>query len=365
MPFYLLESNCSKGFYMVVRKFLLLGLIIGAFCEVMPHRADYTDLDVAQNTGSNYLLDAREWVSGEFFGCKIGKTIRSVSYCLPSDLIPGCDSHYSVDLHIWYPNALDTTAVFLTFPYRENDIESRRKQLLKRGFSHKDVFDLDSLCCHAGPNSPFSSRSICPLVFFCPGDLGTSAGDYTAICEKLAGKGYVVVAIESRFNKISVADVNCAYNHLMKYNCTKDDMFYNQLDFDRVGIIGHLHGGSIAYELCITKDDRFNAGASMDGMPFSQANARSKMPESFMFLFSEEKIHQARAIQVDHSQVSIIPQLKSQGFSDLLLLKDFSPYKNNKHLLDLEALTGTAEGVKTITLINQYLVDFFAHSLAA
>ncbi len=42
-----------------------------------------------------------------------------------------------------------------------------------------------------------------------------------------------------------------------------------------------------------------------------------------------------------------------------IVLKELSVYKDNKHLVNLEAITGTADGYKTIELINDAMVKFF------
>lgn len=347
---------------MIIKQYLLLGLLV-VVVQANAYRVDYHDAPVRHLDGPCYQADKYYWVHTEYFNRKIGKTIRHVDYITGS-------THHAVDLHIWYPNALDVNEIFLFAPYRRNDLEARRKALLKRGFSYEDIFKLNDLYCYASDNGPFSSRELCPMIFFCIGNLGTSASDYTGICEKLASEGYVVVAIE-RQHELSKDDVDCAYYALAKYNRKKSDMFYNQLDFERVGIIGHLHGGSLAYTLC-REDRRFKAGVSMDGLPFG-AGDLCELYGPFKFLFSEftyQKNHVLQEIlkrrlitQVLHAETVIIPQLKPQGFSDLVILKDLPPYNINKHLLDLEAMTGAVPGEETLKLINKHIVDFFKKCL--
>lgn len=334
------------------------------FSEATAYRFDYHDAPIRQSDSRRYVEDNRYWVHTEYFNSKIGKTIRCIDYCVDS-------RHYSVNLHIWYPDALNHNEIFMFAPYRKNDLDARIKALIKRGFSHEDAFKLDDVYCYAIDNCQLTSETLCPLLFFCTGDLGTCAGDYTAMCEKLASKGYVVVALENTHeNRLTINDIEYAYLAMRTYNTTTEDMFYNQMDFARAGIIGHLHGGSLAYTMC-TQNDRFKAGISLDGMPFITDKAYCDNDVPFMIMFSEEMHNDTETYNVPNAHLYqqyvpiavTIPKLKRNGFSDLAILKDLPPYKDNKQLLDLEALAGTVEGEKTITLINTYIVDFFAKNL--
>ncbi len=362
---FLVIHSTMEGFFMTIKQYLFLGLF-AVFAQMNAYKIDYFDQGLARDSED---LRSRHWVSCPTGHSQIGKTVRRTMYNASAGAhISGSQT---LSLHIWYP--IYHGEIFTYVRYRDWDNEWIKKQLIRRGFSHEDVFKFDDLCCRAENEYPFSTVSEkLPVIFFCPGDLGTLVADYTAICEELASRHYIVVAVENiQHNRVVIGDVLCAYEQLMKFNGDTEDMFHNRVDFGRVGIMGHLYGGSVAYKLC-REDIRFRAGISLDGVPFG-IEKMHELYGPFKFLFSEftcdknrvlqEVLERRHLTQVLHAEIEIIPQLKPLGFSDLVILKDLPPYNSNKHLLDLEAMTGAVDGVKTMAIINEYIVDFFKRCL--
>lgn len=315
-------------------------------------------------------------------------------------------------LHIWYPT--HRGEVHPLIPYRLDEISETKEKMLKLGFPEGDLNNLDVVYSHAPcDEKPWEFGVSFPLILFSHGYLASPL-DYTAFCEELASHGFVVASVAHTYytpqvvfpdgRKITAApefytrptvpnrdvqkmwtlDVQCALSYLAQCNTLKHDPFYNFLDLDRVGVIGHSMGGATAYMLC-TQDQRFKAGVSLDAAFWITDPHISTLNKPFLCIFAEESIKGlqlsveeiAQKYGVDASYMQefrdlsqqvvradvVIPDILHSGFSDLLILKELPVYKNNKHVFDLEAMTGTAEGKKTIQLINKHIVDFFNSNL--
>ncbi len=315
-------------------------------------------------------------------------------------------------LHIWYPT--HRGEVHPLIPYRLDEISETKEKMLKMGFPEEDLNNLDVVYSHAPwDEKPWEFGVSFPLILFSHGYLASPL-DYTAFCEELASHGFVVASVAHTYytqqvvfpdgRKITAApelytcptvpnkdvqklwtlDVQCALSYLAQCNTLKHDPFYNFLDLDRVGVIGHSMGGATAYTLC-TQDQRFKAGMSLDAAFWITDPHISTLNKSFLCIFAEESIKglqlsvqeiaQKYGVEASYMQEFrdlsqqvvradvVIPDILHSGFSDLLFLKELPVYKNNKHIFDLEAMTGTAEGKKTIQLINKHIVDFFNQCL--
>jgi dienelactone hydrolase len=198
-------------------------------------------------------------------------------------------------------------------------------------------------------------------------------------------------------------DVQTVLNYLETCNKDPKDIFYGMLDMQRVGMVGHSMGGATAYNMCL-KDNRFKAGISLDAFPMinnsSTAFSATEMKHPFEIVLAQDTIDNLYAtdeelarrtglpieqiIQMrDTNQVMfmnmkkyykelqeskkitymLIPGIKHGGFSDLMILKEFPFYKNNKDVINLETMTGDANGFETIDRINQAMVKFFKQNL--
>lgn len=191
-----------------------------------------------------------------------------------------------------------------------------------------------------------------------------------------------------------VDDIKFVLDSLDLCNKNPHDTFYTIFDLKQVGIVGHSMGGVAAYELCL-KDSRFQAGIALDSLPFEN-NIINNLNKPFLVILAQEtidtmyasdeelakkmKVTIADIVQMremnrkmlaseknNYEEIAksksvsylIVPDIKHMGFSDLLLLKELSIYKNHKNILDMDAGLGSANGYKTINLINEYIVNFF------
>lgn len=328
-------------------------------------------------------------------------------------------------IDIWYPATADKNSLVVYQEDAIEDAKASLKNkgfseqdltILDKTYSHA-VHDAEFLTKHV----PY------PLVLFSHGYLGCNPTIYTAFYEELASHGYIVVSIahtyyanEVKFpdgrvikpapekysqqsmpsieeEQLWTADIQFVLESLERYNTDSHNKFYNGFDFARVGIMGHSMGGLAAFELCL-KDSRFKAGISLDALPFRYNIKMLHKP--FMFILSKDLIQglyesdaelaekmkvdidiivqmrKANAIMIageknNYEELSasknishlVIPNIKHMGFSDFLLLKELSIYKNNKNIFDLDSIIGSADGFETINLINKNIVNFFDKSL--
>lgn len=316
-------------------------------------------------------------------------------------------------VHMWYPaSSPDKNPLIL---YRQDEIEATKIFLKQFGYPEKDIKELDTIFSHALPNAPvLHKNNLYPIIIFSHGYLGCSPVDFTALCEELASHGYVIASIAHTYyaqmvkfpdgrqispsaemfsqhpvptHKVQdlwTADVMSVLNYLMKVNTDKLDLFYKFFDINRVGIVGHSMGGSTAYRLCLN-NSQFKAGVSFDASPWAQDKSVDELQKPFLFIFSEKTLQDLNKTDAELAELYktpvelirefkslsqqevradlVIPAVTHSGFSDYLLIKEIPLYKNNRHLIDFEAIFGTADGRKTITLINSKIVQFFEKSL--
>ncbi len=397
---------------MLTKKFILIVLtFLSSIVLTSSTRACYHDLDLNMNGETMHTQVKFEFpqLTGKY---PVGKTIRHIVDTSRQEPFNPTEKR-ELMVHIWYP--CQSGEIHSHVAYRKDEIDETKASMLRKSFSEEDVKDLDSIYTHAvADEQPLRGLTPYPVILFSHGYLGSMPDDYTAFCEELASHGYIVASVAHTYyarqvvfpdgRKITAApelftqqrgpnadeqrmwaeDVQCVLDHLMQYNADAKDKFYDLLDPNRAGIIGHSMGGSTAFRLCM-QDPRFKAGVSLDASPWSSDAKVSSLTKPFLFIFAEQTLEDLHACDEELAQkynmdvavvrgfrsVSqqevredvVIPGLMHGGFSDLLLIKEVPVYKNNKHIINLEAMTGTAEGKKTIQLINKHIVDFFNSNL--
>ncbi len=316
-------------------------------------------------------------------------------------------------IHIWYPSSESNKDNRVL--YRADEIEDAKTGLNKLGYPEKDLKQLDEVFSHAKPNAEFLQKEYpYPVILFSHGYLGCMPVDYTSFCEELASHGYIVISIAHTYYAQEVTftdgrkikpstetlaqqsapneevqnlwakDVQAVLDYLTNVNKDVKDQFHNAFDLNRVGMVGHSMGGATAFRLCLN-DDRFKAGVSFDASPWSQDGSHEELKKPFLFIFAEntvqdlqktdeeiaaihnvpvEAVAKFRAISQQEIRADVvIPEINHGGFNDFLLLKDLPLYKNNKHIFNIEVMTGAADGKETIQYINDKLIQFFKRSL--
>lgn len=195
---------------------------------------------------------------------------------------------------------------------------------------------------------------------------------------------------------IWVSDVQFVLDQLSTINADHADQFFHCFDLRRIGMFGHSFGGLTALRMCL-QDDRIKAGMNLDQMPYDDSDMTCAKP--FMFLMAQKTVDGINAFgssdeelaKVFECDVALIKQQKQENlkdweqiaknykklmqsktmsytiipnsmhgaFSDHLLLKELPLYKNNRHIINLGAVVGAADGFATMKSINEYIVCFF------
>jgi pimeloyl-ACP methyl ester carboxylesterase len=169
------------------------------------------------------------------------------------------------------------------------------------------------------------SKSKYPIVLFSHGLLGFPSDMHVVFLEDLASHGYIVIGIDhpyfnlitvypndnvisstaltKKFEKMSPieqqefqnkaidiykSDIQFILDQLAIINQNPKSTFYNHLDLDHIGVMGHSAGGTAAIELCRT-DDRCKAAIDLDGW-YDQAIGHEPIQQPLLLLFGSKSI---------------------------------------------------------------------------
>lgn len=318
-------------------------------------------------------------------------------------------------VRFWYPAEGERN---LPSPYSQQGTDALEAL---NGFLSLSGKFTEEIMTHSAINIPIKQKQW-PVIFFEHGYIASMPESYTAICEELANHGFMIVAIAhtNYAFKVEFPDgrtVNCdmskmsnmakdyykledykvrfdnitfTINALSQYSKDSNDFFFNTIDMNNLGIIGHSFGGGSALQMCLTHP-LFKAGISLDGLMIGQTV--NGLIKPFKFLIAEEsatnfedsletwatkysidkefvnhscdefKIMQKASTQpMSLVSYEIIPSIKHSSFMDLLILKELSFYKNETGSI-MDCFIGTIDGRKTLQSINQKIVSFFKENL--
>lgn len=269
------------------------------------------------------------------------------------------EKYKTLNIELFYPiaNQNDTKK----YPYQPKKIAALKDVLSRQ--SKIPTFILDKLLrptyTHAQPNGTItSSDEKYPVIFHLPG-IG-SADLHNVYLEELASYGYVVCAIEppydilaSVFNDTIVAldptlnaaikennrseiyayrneahvrwiqYINLSIEGMRRLNNDPNSMFYQKLDLERIGLIGHSHGGAVVTDYC-QHHPSCTAGINMDGWTKTY-NKGTTFQTPFLFLLSETGEMPEMSELFEHNQRNtfkkvIIPGSSHGSFCDEGLL---------------------------------------------
>ncbi len=79
---------------------------------------------------------------------------------------------------------------------------------------------------------------------------------YKAVFKHLSSWGFIVAGNEDN-NSHSESSSADTLNYLLKKNENKDNIFYQKIDINNIGITGHSHGGIVAIN-AVTKQNNKN-----------------------------------------------------------------------------------------------------------
>lgn len=224
-----------------------------------------------------------------------------------------------------------------------------------------------------------------PVVLFSHGLYGMPSDTYMVFLEELASHGYIVIGIDHPYfniltlypddqmitshmlakqfetmksheqkkvqnGAISIyrADIQFMIDQIMLLNQNPQSIFYQRLDVDRIGVMGHSAGGTAAIELCRI-DQRCKAAIDLDGW-YDQAIGNEAITQPLLLVFGsksvevseptadylkrkeltkkqyfdqQQKIEEHKKELCKHSNCSmvILPGVEHEDFGDFIFLK--------------------------------------------
>lgn len=170
-----------------------------------------------------------------------------------------------------------------------------------------------------------TSKQKWPVILFTHGLLGSPSDMYSVILEDLASHGYVVIGLDlpyfnfltlhedgkvsssaafsAQFNAMSPyeqkefmskaievykQDLRFAIDQLQRINKDPESVFYNRLNLDHLGIMGHSAGGTAAIEYCRV-DKRCKAAVNLDGW-YDHIISPKPLPVPLLMIFGEKSV---------------------------------------------------------------------------
>jgi platelet-activating factor acetylhydrolase isoform II len=161
-------------------------------------------------------------------------------------------------------------------------------------------------------------------------------------------------------------DLGYALHFLEEQTNDPASPFHQSLDLSRVGVYGHSTGGGAAIQFC-GSDTCCDALLGMDPFmrPVSLEVLENRVSQPAFFMFSQRwaddadsrnniLFHRFTSTAANTLGVIVIDGTAHYDFSDLPLLSPLAPRLG---------LKGPISGLRVTTIINDYLLSFFDHTL--
>ena len=249
----------------------------------------------------------------------------------------------------------------------------------------------------AKSNTPY------PVIVFSHGWKGFRAQNTVQMLE-LASHGYVVIGMEHTYGAVATVfpdgtiapnnpaalpdglpddvyfpiarllvdqwshDIGYALDFMTQQNADAQSPFFNTLDMNDVGIMGHSTGGGATIQFCGT-DPRCKAGFAEDPYmtPVSEQVMTKGVSQPFFFMFSETWTGDAKAENTNNNLFRQFYPNASQSFGAVMIKGsahyDFSDLPMLTPLAPQLHLKGPINGSYVIKMLNNYLLSFFDKTL--
>ena len=272
------------------------------------------------------------------------------------------DKRNEFNVDVFYPSSSDPKEK-RTFRYQPDKMDALAIVKAQHSYIPQRIWHclLSNMYSYAEPNATISNKEAkYPVILYLP---GISAEDLHAVyLEELASHGYVVVAIEPPYdtlvtvfpnNEIITLDstlqkaievnnrdaiyiyrdqaherwsnyIEITLPRLQHFNEDKDSIFFQKLDLNEIGLMGHSHGGAVVTDFC-AKHTISKAGINMDGWTKTY-NSNAPFEAPFLFLSKEDgempEMHEffSNNNRPDFHKI-IIQGAGHAAFSDLILVK--------------------------------------------
>jgi len=161
--------------------------------------------------------------------------------------------------------------------------------------------------------------------------------------------------------RLWAGDIGFVIDELRKINAP-DSLFHHRLDLDKIGVIGYSKGGVAAAQACLT-DPRCKAGVNLGGFMFGDI-LEQKLTVPFMNMEHVEPWCQ-ECLPINellfHNSKSNIYMVQIHGathanFTDLTATRQYLPE-------NIQGILGSMDGNRFLTIMEDYVVQFFNRSL--
>ncbi len=263
--------------------------------------------------------------------------------------------HRELMIHVYYPRHSSCHKTD-TFSYMPEHVKALKETSSIPLFFC--AFFPDGLVSYAERNAPLEVEKVpYPVILFLPGIGGS--GLYSSYLEELASHGYVVVYLVPTFDtavtvfpdgKIVSLDATlkkamdevdrlAIYNYrtaaherwkqdiefviekLSALSSSGTSLFYHALNMDKVGLLGHSHGGWVVTDFC-AHSAICKAGINMDG--WTKTVDVKSFNKPFLFLLNDQSIEGVDAFYKSLEypvRKEIIPGAGHEAFSDFVFIK--------------------------------------------
>jgi pimeloyl-ACP methyl ester carboxylesterase len=332
---------------------------------------------------------------------EVGTTSYEFADFARKELYSGKDEPRRFMVQVWYPAEITSTAKYGPWVSEAKIYTRAISNYLELPF-----FFLDHLSLSISPaylNVPLAKTSKkYPMILFSHGWGGFSAQN-TAQAVKLASRGYVVIGMQHTYGAIvtvfpdgTVAlnnpkalprnpddpnsnevvarklvdqwsgDMAFVLDQFQVFDNEVDNLFFQKLDMERIGVYGHSTGGGAAIQLCGI-DPRCKAVLGMD--PFMWPVSAEVIENGFLqpsfFMFSQgwsdlvdshnNKLFDQFYPNIKNNEgVISINGTKHFDFTDVPLLSPIAPQLG---------LKGPLNGKRVTQIVDAYLLDFFEMTL--
>jgi dienelactone hydrolase len=297
-------------------------------------------------------------------------------------------------VQVWYPTDEVTGVPVPYLDFAQHRIKPISEQVELPPFMIKHIQDVYS---NSYLNASLKSTTEpYPLVIFSHG-LGGMRMQNTIQMEELASRGFIALAMDHPFDanltvfndgssadyrsgivgevtteefwdirlpqiNTRVADVSYVLDHIEEIQANNDD-FWNMVDLERVGIMGHSFGGGTAI-VASSRDTRLHACIALDGwlVPIEQSIIKKGLKVPFLFMgqtywtnpVNYEKLDTLIAASTASAEKLILDGTKHFDFSDTPQFNTASSKFGISGTMDLDELR---------ILLNSRIVSFFEMNL--